>query len=255
MPELNIDSEGFLLDAEGNRFEMDGEPVKVPNAVSKSDTERIIKERLARQADKVKELEQHAMKVPELQQLLQAEKTRLAEIEKQALLAKEEAEKAVESQIAKAREEATKFKSQWETEREARVRDQVTTMILANAGDVFVNPALDIVPKLLQSHKREPKKDDRGQAVDGEFVDVFDVSYKDDKGNTVRELLPVDKALQVIAAQPEYQHYVRGARAGGSGGGQYVNHAGLKRSSMSPQERVEFIGKHGQDKYLALPWD
>lgn len=253
MPELNMDDEGYLVDAEGKRFEVEGEPVKVGNAKTTSQVENAIKERLARQNDKIKALEAQANRTPELEKLLNDLKEEKTSLEEQLSNAKKQAQDEVASQINKLTSKAKELEAKLAEESSGRIRDQVTTAILAKAGDRFINPAEDVVPKLLSVHKREPAKDDQGKTVDGKFVDVFTVRYKNDKGEEVEEALPVDKALDVMASKSEYAHYVRGTSHGGSGGGTYVNVQNLKRSTMSVSQKTEFISKHGEDAFKKLP--
>jgi len=253
MPELKMDEEGYLLDAEGNRLKIDDEEVKVGNAQTKSQVENTIRERLSRQNDKIKALEAQANRTPELEKLLNELKEEKASLEEQLGNAKKAAQDEVASQIDKLSKRAKELEEQLGQETKGRVRDQVTTAILAKAGDRFINPALDVVPKLLSVHKREPAKNDEGKTIDGQFVDVFTLKYKNDKGEEIEEALPVDKALDVMASLPDYAHYVRGSGRGGSGGGTYVNTQNLKRSEMSVSQKTEFIGKHGEDAFKNLP--
>lgn len=254
MPELNLDKDGFLLDADGNQLKVNDEPVKVPNATPKDQVESVIKERLARQSDRIKALEAQANKTPELEKVLEDLRKEKASIEEQLSTATQTAQDEVASQMATLKKAADETKAALEQERHGRVRDQVTNAILGKAGDRFINPADDVVPKLLGVHKREPVKDDQGKTVDGKFVDLFEMSFKNDKGDTVTELLPVEKALEIMASDERFGHYVRPTNAGGSGGGaRYSNVQNLKRSEMNAAQKAEFVGKHGVEAFQTLP--
>jgi len=253
MPDLKMDAEGYLVDEQGERVLIGEEPVKVTNAQSSENVEKVIKERLARQAEKIKALESQANRTPELEKLIEEERKAKNDLEQQLAKAKEEAQAEVAAQFQKVQKQAEEFRQKYESESQARIRDQVANSILSQAGDRFINPGMDIVPKLLEVHKREPVKDEQGKPIDGKFVDVFTLRYKTEKGEEVEEALPVDKALDVLAGQEAYQHYVKASNNGGSGGGQYTNFGNMKRSSMTPAEKAAFVGKHGQEAFQSLP--
>lgn len=253
MPELKMDAEGFLLNDEGERFEIEGEPMRVTNAQPKEETERIIKDRLARQADKIKALEQQANKGPELEKMLEGLRNEKKALEDQLDSAKKQAEEEVSSQLSAAEKRAKAAETELESERTGRIRDQVTNSILTRAGDRFINPADDVVPKLLGVHKREAAKDKQGNTIDGQFLDTFKLAWRDEKGEEVEEHLPLEKALEVLASKPEYQHYVRASGRSGSGGGNYANISNMKRSEMSAAQKAEFVGQHGVEAFQGLP--
>jgi hypothetical protein len=48
-------------------------------------------------------------------------------------------------------------------------------------------------------------------------------------------------------------HGTEGGKGGGNGGGKPPT-GNLKRSTMSPSDKVAFIKDHGQDEYMKLPW-
>lgn len=253
MPDLKINDEGVLVDADGKPVEINGEAVKVTNAKTQEQLEKTLKERLARQQDRIKTLEEQANKTPELEKLLKEAQSEKAEIEAQLKDAKDAAQREVEQTVAKLTKQATETAAALEAERQARVRDQVTAAILGISKDTFINPANDVVPKLIGAHKREPAKDKDGKTIEGQYVDLFKATFKDEKGNEVTEHVPLDKAIELFANDPANAHYVRGARTGGSGGGKYVNTTNLKRSEMSAAQKAEFVDKHGLEAFQGLP--
>jgi hypothetical protein len=105
------------------------------------------------------------------------------------------------SEIEKLQRENEALKKALNEERQGRVRDQVTALIIERAGDRWTDPRHDIVPTLLAAHKREPKA---GAA--GEFVDVFVISSKDGK---TKEAFDVGKALEVFEGREDFHYYLR----------------------------------------------
>jgi flagellar biosynthesis GTPase FlhF len=262
MPKYTIGENGVLMDPDGNPVEINGEAATV-------DTDALVQERLARQkkklegeAAKLKEqleaLQAQADRTPQLERLLEETRAKhsetekaMHELEQKAQEAEQAAAEKVANQLREARQQSEQMKAALEQERASRVRDQVTNAVLAKAGDVFNAPALDVVPHLLQVHKREPVLDDEGKPIEGKFQDLFELEFEKD-GNAVREHLPVDKALEVWAAQ--HPHHVRASGTGGSGGGNYIAAAGnVKRSQMSAEEKSAFIEKHGAEAFKKLP--
>ncbi len=216
--EYSLNEQGQLVDADGNVVEIGGEHVSVKGVVTQSAMEAAITKRLNQQKERIKTLESQATKTPELERLLEQERAEKSRIESELADAKRDAEQKVASQVAAATKKAEKLALELETEKAARVRDQVSTLILGAAKDQFNDPAIDVVPHLLNAHKREPKLEN-GKPVDGQFVDVFSLTYKNDAGETVTESVPVDKALEIWAGA--HPHHVRASNSGGSGGGSY----------------------------------
>lgn len=253
MPELKMDAEGYLVDGEGNRVTLgdESDPVKVTNAQTQDQVEKVIKERLARQNDKIKTLESQVTKTPELEKMLKELREEKQSLESQLSEAKKNAEAEVANQMTKLQREREELQSKLESESKGRVQDQVTNLVLSKAGDRFINPAEDIVPRLLQVHKREPVKDEQGNVV--KHADLFKISFKNEQDKEIEDWLPADKALEVIASKPEYSHYVKSSGQSGSGGGSYVNTANLQRSKMSVEDKTAFIGKHGAEAFQNLP--
>lgn len=254
MPDLKIDKDGYLLNDQGARVEIGGEAVKITNARTQEQIDQAIQERLARQNERIKTLETQANKTPELERMISDLKTERDRIETEAKTARESAQQEVSSQLNTLKTKVSQYEDALKSERTARVQDQVTTLILSKAGDTFINPAKDLVPDLLRVHKREPVQEN-GKPVEGQFVDLFEVSYKNEKGEEVKESMPAEKAIAVLAAREDYAHYVRASGAAGSGGGNYTggSHANLKRSEMNATQKSEFISKHGLDKFKELP--
>jgi hypothetical protein len=221
MARFKTDAEGNLLDADGKPLVIGDEPVKlsdIEGAKTQKDIDTTVEQRLARQTERIRTLEAQANKTPELERLLEGLKSEKGELERQVQQVKETAQSEAQAQLTRVSSERDQFKQALDAEKAARVRDQVSTAILAAAKDKFNDPAIDVVPHLLNAHKREPQKDAQGKDT-GKFVDFFLLRYKNDKGEEVEEYLPVEKALEVWGAQ--HPHHVRPSGGNGSGGGQY----------------------------------
>ncbi len=257
MPEYKIDEEGVLLDEEGNQVTFgegdEAEPIKVGNAVTQEKTEHIIKDRLARQQQRIESLEAQANRTPELERQLQEDRQEKQRLEQELENAQSKAQEEVSSQLQQYRQQVDKYASELEQERQARMQDQVRNKILANAGEEFLNPDQDVVPVLLRSHKREQKRDENGKVIKGEYVDLFEMTYEDAEGNEVKEAVPLSKALEIFANKPQNQHYLKAKSSGGSGGGKYANVTHKKRSDMTRTEKSQFISEHGREEYMNLP--
>lgn len=250
--ELLIDKEGKLVDKEGNPFMAGEEPIIVTNAKTQEAIDKVISERLARQKDRLATLESIATKTPELERMILDLRTEKEKMETELKNAKQSAEESVASTIKALNEKLNLTSSSLENERRAHLRTELTNLILSKSGDVFINATADVVPRLLSVHKREPVLDASGKPIQGKYQDLFEVPTVSEDGEKL-EFLPVDKALAALASHPQYQHYVRGAKVGGSGGANYTNTANLRRSAMSDKEKADFIGKHGHTEYMKLP--
>lgn len=246
----SLNEEGVLVDDSGAPVQVGDEPIRLEGYQSKEQVSRVIQERLARQTDRIKQLESQANRTPELESMLDSMRAEKAELERQIGQVKEQAQAEAQAQLTKLRKDADEYRQRYETEAQARVRDQVTNTILATAKDQFNDPAIDVVPHLLQAHKREEKKGPDGSAT-GEFLDYFKLRFKNEKGEDVEDFLPVDRALEVWAQQ--HPHHVRASNRGGSGPGSYVHTGNIKRSEMSPSQKADFVGKHGIEAFQSLP--
>ncbi len=224
--EYQVDKEGFLLGEDGNRLEISGEPVQAKNFMSQESIDNKIQERLARQKkeyqEQIKSLEAQANKTPELQELLNSTKEKLTGVEKELGEAKQKAQSEVAEQMKELRTKAEEAEKKLQETQNSWLREQVTNKILANVSDketgkqLFINPTEDLVPRMLGRHKREPKKDDSGQPIEGEFVDLFETEVFDkEKNSTEVKFLPVDKAVNAFASNPKYRHYLNGNNASG----------------------------------------
>jgi hypothetical protein len=252
--ELQINAEGQLVDGEGKPVKIGEEEVTVANAISKDKANQAIQDRLARQKEKITTLEAQAVKTPELERMILELKAEKSQMEENLSKAQSDAESKVANQLKTALTRAEQAEADLKAEREAHVRTHVTNSILGNVGDRFINPSDDIVPRLLAAHKREPVLGADGKPT-GQFSDTFEVEVPGDKeGETKREFLPVDKALEAMAANPKMQHYVRSSQTGGPGAGSFGNTRVTKRSDLtSVKDKVDFIEKHGRPAFEALP--
>jgi hypothetical protein len=256
MPNLKLNAEGQLVDEKGEIFLIGDEPVTVENAVDKGSVEAKIKERLKKSNERISALEEAAKETPALRTMLEQERTERTKLESQLSESEKHAEEKIQSQLAAAKKQATEYETALKNERAARVREQVSNQIMAGASDKFNNAAEDIVPKLLSVHKREPKRDQAtGKEVEGEFVDLFEMQWTDPESKKdVREAVPLDKAIEVMASNEKYAHYLKSSGRAGSGGGNYgPANMNQKRSEMSTEQKVAFTTKHGSEAYKQLP--
>lgn len=256
--ELTLDEHGNLVGEDGKVFQVDGEPIKVANAKRQDDVDRAFATEKARHREKVEQLngqiralETQASKSAEVQAMLDTLKGEKADLEGKLRDAEKQASERVASQLQNAQRKAAELEERLQAEMAARVRDQVTNALLAAAKDQFNEPAIDVVPHLLGTHKREPKKDADGKDT-GEFVDLFKLTHKGDDGKEITDLYPAEKALEIWASQ--HPHHVRASNQGGSGGGHYGPASqNAKRSEMSAGQKAAFVGKHGLAAFQALP--
>lgn len=258
---LKIGENGTLVDQDGKPLEIEGEAVTV-------DTDTLVKDRLARQKkqldgelekqrEKIAALEATADKSPQLMKMLADLRAEKAEIEQNlqrvqqdALDAQRKAEAEVASQIAKANKEAEEARNMLTQERQARIREYATNLILTNTGGAFNDPATDVVPNLLNRYVREPLKDADGKTIEGQFLDRFSMTFKRD-GVDVTEAVDVQKAIELWGDQ--HPHHLKASGHSGSGGGNYTNTQGLKRGQMSDKDKSDFVAKHGQEAFKKLP--
>ncbi|HUV65939.1 MAG TPA: hypothetical protein VMW24_18740 [Sedimentisphaerales bacterium] len=263
MGELLLNEEGNLVDADGKVFEIDGEPVKVANAQTQEQTNAVIKSRLARQQktidDQIKTLQAQADKTPALQKMiddLEAQRDKLAnDLEK----AEAQAEEKVSAQIMELKKRTSDAEAALNLEQKSHVNTQVTNAILSSKGaSQFIDPAGDVVPKLLQSHKREPVLDEFGKPVKGQSKDVFGVEIppEEEGGEYRRENVSLDKALEVIAKTRP--HWVAPTDTSGSGGGSYKSKEVSKdidaqiAAAVAKGDWAESIRLKGTKSYEAL---
>lgn len=251
MPKVKLNDEGQLVLESGEPFEIDGETVEIEGAFTKAQVTQTVEERLGRERAKHEELKKAAEQVPSLQKLADESSAKVRELEAELEQTKTSAAQETAAQLAKARQETERYRSESEQRANELVRFQVETLILGKAGKDFNEPSVDVVPHLLKVHKREPVKGEDGKPT-GEFKDFFKLRHKNDQGEEVEEFLPVDKALEVWAAA--YPHHLKPSGSSGSGGGHYNTNPGNKpRSKMSLSEKTEFVKKFGRERYEALP--
>lgn len=251
MPKVKLNDEGQLVLESGEPFEIDGETVEIEGAYTKAQVTETVEARLARERKDHEKLKAAAEQMPELQKLADDSAKRVKELEAELEQTKASAAQETAAQLAKARQETERYKSEAEQRANELVRFQVETLILGKAGKDFNEPSVDVVPHLLQVHKREPVKGEDGKPTD-EFKDFFKLRHKNEQGEEVDEFLPVEKALEVWAAA--HPHHLKPSGSSGSGGGNYNNpNPNMKRSSMSASQRNEYISKFGLEGYQALP--
>lgn len=251
MPKVRLNDEGQLVLESGEPFEIDGESVEIEGAYTKAQVTETVEARLARERKDHEKLKAAAEQMPELQKLADASANRVKELESELEQTKASAAQETAAQLAKARQETDRYKTEAQNYADELVRFQVESQILSKAGKDFNEPGVDVVPHLLKVHKREPVKGEDGKPT-GEFKDFFKIRHKNDKGEEVDEFLPVDKALEVWAQA--HPHHLKPSGSSGSGGSAYNTNPGNKpRSKMSVAEKVDFVKKHGRDQFEALP--
>lgn len=245
-----INEENQLINPDGEVFAPDGEPIVVKNAKTQADIDKTVNERLAREKSNHEKLKAAAETVPNLQKMVDESAAKIRELEAQSETIKAQAEQESSAQINKYRQEAERLKAERDEIAANSLRFEVQTAILGQAGSDFNDPATDVVPHLLNVHKREPVKDADGKAT-GEYRDFFKLRVKNDADEEVEEYLPIDKAVSVWAES--HPHHVKASSASGSGGGNYApNTTNYKRSQMTSAQKAEFVGNHGMEAYQAL---
>lgn len=248
---LKFNDEGKVVTEAGDPFEIDGEEVTIEGAYTKAQVTETVEARLVRERKDHEKLKAAAEQMPELQKLADASANRVKELEAELEQTKSSAAQETAAQLAKARQETERYKAEAQNSANALVRFQVESLILGKAGSSFNEPSVDVVPHLLQVHKREPIKGEDGKPT-GEFKDFFKLRFKNDKGEEVDEYLPVDKALEVWASQ--HPHHLKASGGSGSGGGNYnINPNGMKRSEMTVSQKTQYVSKHGQEAFQKLP--
>jgi len=247
---LKLNEEGQLVTEDGTPYEVDGEAVTVEGVKTQADIDKTVKERLAREQKNLETLKAAAEQVPGLQKMVDESAVRVRELEAEAENIKSAAQQESAAQINKHRQEAERFKAEAEKNAAELVRFQVQTKILGAAGANFNDPATDLVPHLLNAHKREPVKGEDGKPT-GEVKDFFRLRFKNESGEEVEDFLPVEKALEVWATA--HPHHVKATGGSGSGGGEYSKRLGnFKRSEMSTKDKAAYISKHGGAAYREL---
>jgi chromosome segregation ATPase len=247
--QLKLNENGQLIDETGNPFQVNGEAVTVEGARTQGDVDRAIEARLARERQTNDSLRDAAKRVPELQQALEDSNRRLREYEHAAAEAQETARKEVQSQLSRYRSEAEQYRTALEQERQGRLQTEVRSQILSAAGNRFVAPDVDVVPHLMQAHRREPVPGQEGQ-----YVDLFEVPVRNDDGTEARKAMPLGEALQTWATRNP--HHVRPEGTSGTGGSGYRPAGGVgagRRGEMSQQQKLAFIAEHGFEGYQRLP--
>ncbi len=254
MPEYKLGADGQLVDEEGHPVLIGEEPILVMNARTQEQVDQEIGEHVGKLNDRIKALEAQANKAPELEKLLEDLKIERDKAQQDLRKAREQAEQEVASQLSTLKKQTEDLGRALGEERQLRVRDQVTSLILSAAGDRFINPAKDVVPDLLRVHRREPVKGEDGRPVEGQFIDLFRIEYRSEKGETVNETAPVSRAIELLAGREDYQHYIKGATAGGSGGGQYASGYSATRLAdlHTDAEKAAFVEKHGIQAFKDL---
>lgn len=253
---FELNEEGILVQ-DGEPVKLQGQVVKLDGYLSKDKVNSVVSERLAREQktlkDQIKALEAQATRTPELERMLEESRQKLQDLERQASQAKQTAEAEVASRLARAEKRAKDLEDALSSEKAARLTEQVSAQIVAAAKDRWIDPVSDLVPKLMASHKREVQKGQDGKP--DTYEDLFEVTRRDEKGNTVKEFLPLADAIGALESREEFHHYLRASarEGGGAPGSKHFNPSNYKRSEMSNEDKSAFVAKHGVEAFQALP--
>lgn len=251
-----MNDKGQVVDSDGKVFMLNDEEVTLENVVSKEKMESTIEERVKRlraekgKADEtIKTLKSQENKSDEVQQLLTESQDardllvdKLQTAEKEKATAKRDAEQGVQKQLQSQKDALEKAEADLKVSQKARERDRLTNRLLQVCGNRFKDAGRDVIPQLLGKHKREKKRNDEGEEVKGEFVDMFDVQYLDEDGKTTKtKPFFLEKAVDVFAAHPGNSHYRAETRRGGSGGSPFQKD--LNTVDRDKMTSVDKIGK------------
>ncbi len=270
MPKYTLNGKGQLVDSDGNVFAIDGSDVTVENAVTKEAMETTIEDRLKRlraakgEADStIKNLQAQEGRSKELDKMLstaQNERDSLADdletAKREQSTAKKTAEKDVQKQMQAYKEDAVKSKADLIESNKARESERLTNMILKKCGSAFRDPSRDVIPQMLSTHKREQKRDEDGNAVEGEFADLFDIEHLDKDGKTlITKSFLLDKAVEVFAENPNNAHYRKDTKLGGSGGSDFLKQLRITDpEKMTSHEKIaEGINKREYSQGILNP--
>ena len=243
--ETTLNSKGQVIGKDGNPIKIGDDIVTITNAKPQEEVDAAFQAEKAKHRtkldglnDQIKTLEAQTEKSASTQALLDQMKGDKSELESKLANAETEAAKKVGNQLSEAQQKADTATAALKAEQDAHLHTQLTNSLMGVAGNRFSNVGMDVIPHLLNEHKREPVLDDDGKPT-GEHVDTYKVTYKDDKGEEVTKRLPADKALDAWANN--FPHHVAANNRGGSGGGQYGNN-----STINPwgKETWNVTGQH-----------
>lgn len=217
MPKAKLTDKGILVDAETNEpIKIGDEDITVTNAKNEDQTNAIIQSRLNELREQNAALEKQAHRTPELETMLTQTKEQIAELEGQLQTAKDQAEAKAAQKVANITRERDSLQSALNDERTGRLNDGVRWNIRMQCGNRFRSPERDVIPQMMSTLKREPVRDSEGNVVEGKFLETFSVRVKNDKGEFEQKELPLEKALNAYASDPQNAHYLNGATRGGS---------------------------------------
>lgn len=254
---FKLNEKGQLVDAEGKAIELDGKAIEVDltGLHSQSEVDKVVKNRLAKSEATIKHLTEQTGKSPELERMLEAAKDEKRDLELQLTQADAKAQEKIASQMTEMKTQLAQTNEALQTERKARVVDHVSHEIVSLAGNKFLNPNADLVPRLLQTMKTEPALDAAGNQIDGQVVRRFETEIVKD-GKQVLQALPLQEAIEAFSAHPDNQHYVRASeRTGGGGATGNVKNISSFDQIKTDEDRSAFLKEHGIDAYTKLKVD
>lgn len=165
-----------------------------------------------------------------------------------------DAEKIAETKI-----EAIKTQMKTEHDKEigtlkgdnSKLKQQVEKILIdATAESAIVKAGGDpllLMPAVKQSMKL--KENDDGSFTVQVVSKEGNPRIKDSAGNP----MGVDDLVGELKSHESYSKAFAPVGTGGPGGGKNPPPAGTKRSTMSIEQKVEYIGKHGEEAFQALP--
>lgn len=237
---MKLDAEGFLIDDNGNRVLIDGQPVQVEKPfMSQADVDKVVKDRLTRERNKLNA--ENAEKLEELKAKLEGsvsaeEKSRLEgqihELQQSLLSAEEKAKQGMDLKLKEEQrrtEEAQTKAADFENRYRKTVVDN--NVITLAAAAKFMNPddALGILsPNVVW------EKDDNDQE---QFRFKMNVPNKD--GTLEERLLTTPEAIKAIAQTKPY--LIKGNNNGGAGVDQTTQYTDMSPDDIShlpPQQKM-----------------
>lgn len=219
--QFTINEEGIVVDEEGSPLQSgegdDALPVQITNAQTQTATDKVVKDRLAREKRKndkhLETLQEQADKTPALQIMIDELQGKNDDLSGKMTAIEDKAKQEVRVQLETSEKRVKEAERLLLREQKARVTDGIQNSILAHPlASKFYSVSKDIAPELLAVHKREPNPDDPEQ-----FVDLFRVPVPTEEGDAELKWVDLDVAMETATKRTDYSHYVKGNGAGGTG--------------------------------------
>ncbi len=262
MPKFTMNDEGQLVGEDGKPFQVDGEAVTVEGVKTQATFDHELQNRIGRETKKVDDLkaqiatlDKQTEKSAEMEGVITSLRTQLEEANTEKNAAEQAATAKTAEQNKKLLDRAEKAEGSFADLSTKYAREKLERSIIGVAGDTFINPVVDIAPRLANAHKREPLVGADGKQIEGQFQDLFEVGVANEEGERTPQYVPLDKAIAELATDPAFAHYRRGTGASGAGTqiGNKTPPGTMKRSQLKgPAGHVAFIKQYGEDAYAAL---